>query len=127
MGGKGAFHEATIFDGVTPEMTIAREEIFGPVLSVLSFKDEADAAAIGNGTIYGLAAGVWTKDVGKAHRMARALKAGTVWINAYNLYDAALSFGGYKESGLRTGARRGGAGVVHPAQVRLVEALGNSR
>ena len=99
VNGAGAFHEATIFDGVTPEMTIAREEIFGPVLSVLSFKDEADAVSIGNGTIFGLAAGVWTRDVSKAHRMARALRAGTVWINAYNLYDAALSFGGTKQSG----------------------------
>jgi acyl-CoA reductase-like NAD-dependent aldehyde dehydrogenase len=99
VNGAGAFHEATIFDGVTPEMTIAKEEIFGPVLSVLTFKDEADAAAVGNATIYGLAAGVWTRDVGKAHRTARALKAGTVWINAYNLYDPALPFGGYKQSG----------------------------
>jgi aldehyde dehydrogenase (NAD+) len=99
VNGVGAFHEATIFDGVTPEMTIAREEIFGPVLSVLSFKDEADAVAIGNGTIFGLAAGVWTRDVSRAHRMARALRAGTVWINAYNLYDAAMSFGGTKQSG----------------------------
>ncbi|MEO6323968.1 MAG: aldehyde dehydrogenase family protein, partial [Thermoanaerobaculia bacterium] len=74
-------------------------EIFGPVLSVLSFKDEADAVSIGNGTIFGLAAGVWTRDVSKAHRMARALRAGTVWINAYNLYDAAMSFGGTKQSG----------------------------
>jgi acyl-CoA reductase-like NAD-dependent aldehyde dehydrogenase len=118
VGGKGAFYEATIFDAVTPQMTIAQEEIFGPVLSVLSFRDEADAAAIGNGTIYGLAAGVWTKDVGKAHRMARALKAGTVWINAYNLFDAALSFGGYKESGF--GRELGEAALESYTQVKSV-------
>lgn len=99
VNGAGAFHEATIFDAVTPEMTIAKEEIFGPVLSILTFKDEAHAAELGNSTIYGLAAGVWTRDVSKAHRMARALKAGTVWINTYNLYDPALPFGGYKQSG----------------------------
>ena len=99
VNGAGAFHEATIFDGVTPEMTIAREEIFGPVLSVLTFRDEAEAAAIGNATVYGLAAGVWTRDVSKAHRMARVLKAGTVWINTYNFYDPALPFGGFKQSG----------------------------
>lgn len=99
VGGAGAFHEATVFDAVTSEMTIAREEIFGPVLSILTFEDEADAVRIGNGTIYGLAAGVWTRDVSRAHRMARALQAGTVWVNAYNLYDPALPFGGYKQSG----------------------------
>jgi acyl-CoA reductase-like NAD-dependent aldehyde dehydrogenase len=99
VGGKGAFFEATVFDGVTPEMTIAREEIFGPVLSTLTFRDEADAVAVGNSTIYGLAAAVWSKDIKKALRTARALQAGTVWINAYNLYDPALPFGGYKQSG----------------------------
>jgi aldehyde dehydrogenase (NAD+) len=118
VGGAGAFHEATIFDGVTPSMTIAREEIFGPVLSVLTFQDEAEAQVIGNGTIYGLAAGVWTRDVGKAHRMARALKAGTVWINAYNLYDAALSFGGYKASGF--GRELGAAALESYTELKSV-------
>jgi len=98
-GGKGYFVRPTIFDGVTPEMTIAREEIFGPVLSVLPFDDAADVVRMANGTMYGLAAGIWTRDVTKAHRLARAVKAGTVWVNTYNLYDPALPFGGFKQSG----------------------------
>ncbi|HSJ10937.1 MAG TPA: aldehyde dehydrogenase family protein, partial [Longimicrobiales bacterium] len=78
---------------------IAREEIFGPVLAVMSFSDEDEALAIGNETIYGLAAGIWTKDIKRAHRMARELEAGTVWINTYHPGDAASPFGGYKQSG----------------------------
>ncbi len=96
---KGYFVNPTIFTDVKNSMRIAREEIFGPVLSVLSFKDQADAVAQANDTLYGLAAAVWTKDVKKAHQVARAVKAGTVWINTYNLYDVALPFGGYKQSG----------------------------
>jgi acyl-CoA reductase-like NAD-dependent aldehyde dehydrogenase len=97
--GKGYFVRPTVFDGVMPEMKIAREEIFGPVLSVLPFDDVDDAIAQANATVYGLAAGVWTRDVGKAHRVARAVKAGTVWVNTYNLYDPSLPFGGFKQSG----------------------------
>jgi acyl-CoA reductase-like NAD-dependent aldehyde dehydrogenase len=97
--GKGYFVRPTVFDGVTQEMTIAREEIFGPVLAVLPFDDVADVVAQANATTYGLAAGVWTRDVGKAHRVARAVKAGTVWVNTYNLFDPALPFGGFKQSG----------------------------
>ncbi len=97
--GKGYFVKPTIFDDVTPDMKIAREEIFGPVLATIRFKDVDDAIAKGNATVYGLAAAVWTRDVSKAHRVARALKAGTVWVNTYNLYDPALPFGGFKESG----------------------------
>jgi len=96
---KGYFVNPTIFSDVKNSMRIAREEIFGPVLSVLSFKDQADAVAQANDSLYGLAAAVWTKDVKKAHQVARAVKAGTVWINTYNLYDVALPFGGYKQSG----------------------------
>ncbi|MBI4564283.1 MAG: aldehyde dehydrogenase family protein [Planctomycetes bacterium] len=96
---KGYFVNPTVFTGVRSSMKIAREEIFGPVLSILSFKDPADAMAKANETMYGLAAAVWTRDLKKAHRVARALKAGTVWINTYNLYDVALPFGGYKQSG----------------------------
>jgi acyl-CoA reductase-like NAD-dependent aldehyde dehydrogenase len=99
VGGKGYYVEATIFDGVKPEMTIAREEIFGPVLAVLTFDGEDQGIALANQSMYGLAAGIWTKDVSKAHRVARAVKAGTVWINTYNFYDAAAPFGGYKASG----------------------------
>jgi len=97
--GKGRYVEATIFDHVTPEMTIAREEIFGPVLAVQTFDDVDEGIALANRSMYGLAAGIWTKDIQKAHRTARALKAGTVWINTYNFYDAAAPFGGYKASG----------------------------
>ncbi|HEX8171171.1 MAG TPA: aldehyde dehydrogenase family protein [Thermoanaerobaculia bacterium] len=97
--GKGYFVKPTIFDDVEPEMRISREEIFGPVLATIRFKDAEDAVTKGNSTVYGLAAAVWTRDVSKAHRIARAIKAGTVWINTYNLYDPALPFGGFKESG----------------------------
>ena len=97
--GKGYFVEATVFDRVTPEMTIAREEIFGPVLAVMSFDDYDSGIALANRTIYGLAAGIWTKDVGKAHRAAKAIRAGTVWINSYNFYDSGAPFGGFKASG----------------------------
>jgi acyl-CoA reductase-like NAD-dependent aldehyde dehydrogenase len=97
--GKGYFLQPTIFTGVEPEMRIAREEIFGPVLATIRFKDAEEAIARANATVYGLAAAVWTRDVSKAHRIARAVKAGTVWVNTYNLYDPALPFGGFKESG----------------------------
>lgn len=97
--GRGHFVEATVFDGVTPEMTIAREEIFGPVLSVLTFEDEEEGVALANRSEYGLAAGIWTRDIKKAHRTARALRAGTVWVNTYNSYDPAATFGGFKASG----------------------------
>ena len=97
--GKGYFVEATVFDKVQPEMTIAHEEIFGPVLAVMSFDDYDSGVALANKTIYGLAAGIWTKDVGKAHRAAKAIRAGTVWINSYNFYDSGAPFGGFKASG----------------------------
>ena len=98
--GKGYFVAPTIFDDVTPEMTIAKEEIFGPVLAVMPFSDGVEGAAkIANSTIYGLAAGIWTRDIKKAIRAAKAVQAGTVWINTYNMYDAASPFGGFKQSG----------------------------
>ena len=97
--GKGYFVEATVFDGVKPEMTIAREEIFGPVLAVLPFDDVEHGIALANQTMYGLAAGIWTKDITKAHRAARAIRAGTVWINTYNFSDSGAPFGGFKASG----------------------------
>ncbi len=118
VGGKGAFFEATVFDAVKPQMRIAREEVFGPVLATLTFQDEADAVAIGNSTIYGLAAAVWTKDVKKALRTAKALKAGTVWVNTYNYYDPGLPFGGYKESGF--GRERGHYALEEYTQVKSV-------
>ena len=88
-----------MFDGVKPEMTIAREEIFGPVLAVLGFDDEEEAIALANQSMYGLAAGVWSRDIGRAHRVAHAIRAGTVWVNTYNMYDPAAPFGGFKASG----------------------------
>jgi acyl-CoA reductase-like NAD-dependent aldehyde dehydrogenase len=118
LAGKGAFFEATVFDAVSPEMKIAREEIFGPVLATLTFRDEHEAIAIGNSTIYGLAAAVWSRDLKKALRAARALKAGTVWVNAYNLYDPGLPFGGYKQSGF--GRERGHYALEEYTQVKSV-------
>ncbi|MBI4541769.1 MAG: aldehyde dehydrogenase family protein [Gemmatimonadetes bacterium] len=99
VNGKGFFVEATVFDRVRPDMTIAREEIFGPVLAVLAFDDVEEGIRLANQSMYGLAAGIWTKDIQKAHRVARAIRAGTVWINTYNFYDSAAPFGGYKASG----------------------------
>ena len=116
--GKGFYVEPTIFDGVSNTMKIAREEIFGPVLSVIPFKSVEDGIAQGNSTTYGLAAAVWTRDVSKALKAARAIRAGTVWVNAYNLFDAALPFGGFKESGF--GREMGSAGLDHYTEVKTV-------
>ena len=101
MSASGGFYvEPTIFDGVTNRMRIAQEEIFGPVLSVLSFTDAAEAVSIANDSIYGLQAGVWTRDINKAHGVARALKAGTVHVNQYDEDDITVPFGGVKQSGV---------------------------
>ena len=116
--GKGYYVEPTIFDGVSNTMTIAREEIFGPVLSVIPFKSVDEGIAQGNATSYGLAAAVWTRDVGKALRAAKAIRAGTVWVNAYNLFDAALPFGGFKESGF--GREMGSVGLDGYTEVKTV-------
>ena len=97
--GKGFFMQPTVFADVTPEMTIAREEIFGPVLAAIDFGDVDEAIARANDSMYGLAAGIWTRDIKKAHYVASQLQAGTVWVNTYNVYDTAAPFGGYKQSG----------------------------
>jgi gamma-glutamyl-gamma-aminobutyraldehyde dehydrogenase/4-guanidinobutyraldehyde dehydrogenase/NAD-dependent aldehyde dehydrogenase len=96
----GCYVQPTIFDGVTNGMAIAREEIFGPVLSVLTFTDAADAVQQANASIYGLQAGVWTRDINKAHGVARALRAGTVHVNQYDEDDITVPFGGFKQSGV---------------------------
>ncbi len=96
---KGYFVKPTIFSDVKDEMTIAREEIFGPVVGAMTFTNTDDLIRRANNTMYGLSAGIWTRDIGKAHRLAKEVKAGTVWVNCYNCFDAASPFGGFKQSG----------------------------
>jgi aldehyde dehydrogenase (NAD+) len=100
VGERGYFIEPTVFADVHDGMTIAQEEIFGPVMSVIPFKDVDEVIARGNCSLYGLAAAVWTRDISKAHRLAAELKAGTVWVNCYDVFDAAAPFGGFKMSGI---------------------------
>lgn len=116
--GKGYFLHPTIFADVTPNMRIAREEIFGPVLAVMDFAGVDEALALANDTIYGLASGVWTRNLAKAHQVARRLQAGTVWVNGYNLYNPAVPFGGYKQSGF--GRELGVHALEHYTTVKSV-------
>ncbi|HEY2895324.1 MAG TPA: aldehyde dehydrogenase family protein, partial [Pirellulales bacterium] len=99
-GDRGFFIEPTLFTDVKDSMAIAKDEIFGPVLSVFKFKDVDEVIERGNNTFYGLAAAVWTRDIGKAHRIANSLRAGTVWVNCYDVFDTAAPFGGFKMSGM---------------------------
>jgi phenylacetaldehyde dehydrogenase len=99
VGDHGYFVQPTVLTETTPDMKVVREEIFGPVVCAIPFSSEEDVVDTGNGTSFGLAAGVWTRDINKAHRTAHRLRAGTVWINCYSVFDAAMPFGGYKESG----------------------------
>ncbi|MDX2482959.1 MAG: betaine-aldehyde dehydrogenase [Pseudodonghicola sp.] len=121
----GCFVEPTIFADVTDDMTIAREEIFGPVMAVLDFEDEAEVIARANSTQFGLAAGVFTGDLSRAHRVIGQLQAGTTWINTYNLTPVEMPFGGVKASGF--GRENGWAAIEHYSQLKSVYvALGNT-
>jgi len=115
---KGFFVKPTVFSDVMPNMKIAQEEIFGPVLAAMKFRDEEEAVSISNGTVYGLVSAVWTRDIQRAHRLARQIKAGVVWINTYNGFDSAAPFGGYKQSGF--GREQGMHALESYTQVKSV-------
>ncbi|MGA3234951.1 MAG: aldehyde dehydrogenase family protein [Bryobacteraceae bacterium] len=117
-GERGYFIEPTVFAGVEDEMKIAREEIFGPVMSILKFHDLDEVVQRANKTNYGLVAGVWTKDIGKAHAIAGSVRAGTVWVNCYDVFDAAAPFGGFKQSGM--GREMGEYGLQQYTEVKTV-------
>ena len=118
IGNKGFFIEPTVFDNVSDDMSIARDEIFGPVMSILPFKNVDEIIDRANNTYYGLAAAVWTKDVQKAHRFAASVRAGTVWVNCYDVFDAAAPFGGFKMSGM--GRELGAAGLANYTELKTV-------
>ena len=118
VGDRGFFIEPTVFDDVADDMTIAREEIFGPVLSVMPFKNTDEVIERANRTTYGLAAAVWTKDIQKALRIANGVRAGTVWVNCYDVFDAAAPFGGFKQSGI--GRELGEYGLEEYTEVKTV-------
>jgi aldehyde dehydrogenase (NAD+) len=100
VGEQGYFIQPTVFTDVQDDMRIAREEIFGPVMSIIKFRDIEEVIERANDTAYGLAAGVWTRDIGKAHAIANNVRAGTIWVNCFDVFDAAAPFGGFKQSGM---------------------------
>lgn len=118
VGDRGFFIQPTVFDSVADEMTIAQEEIFGPVLSVMKFKDVDEVVSRANKSMYGLAAAVWTKDIKKAMRISNSVRAGTVWVNCYDVFDAAAPFGGFKQSGI--GRELGEYALDHYTEVKTV-------
>jgi aldehyde dehydrogenase (NAD+) len=117
-GERGFYVEPTIFDNVTDSMTIARDEIFGPVVSVLPFRGVDEVIERANRTYYGLAAAIWTKDIDKAHLYAKRVKAGTVWVNCYHVVDTTTPFGGFKMSG--NGRENGEAALEHYTELKTV-------
>jgi len=118
IGEKGYFIEPTVFADVDDNMTIAQEEIFGPVQSIIKFRNLDEVVERANNTMYGLAAAVWTRDIGKAHAIANSVRAGTVWINCYDVFDAAAPFGGFKQSGI--GRELGEYGLQQYTEVKTV-------
>jgi aldehyde dehydrogenase (NAD+) len=117
-GKKGFFVEPTVFDNVKDDMAIAKDEIFGPVVSVLPFSKVDEVIERANRTFYGLAAAVWTQDIDKAHRFAKEVKAGTVWVNCYHIVDTTTPFGGFKMSG--QGRENGEAALEHYTETKTV-------
>jgi aldehyde dehydrogenase (NAD+) len=118
VGERGYFVAPTVFTDVKDEMKIAQEEIFGPVMSIMKFTDMDDLVERANKTIYGLAAAVWTRDIGKAHHIANNVRAGTVWVNCYDIFDAAAPFGGFKQSGI--GRELGEYGLQQYSEIKTV-------
>ena len=118
VGDRGFFIQPTVFADVKNEMKIAQEEIFGPVMSIIKFKDVDEVIELANTTMYGLAAGVWTQDITKAHAIANNVRAGTVWVNCYHIFDAAAPFGGFKQSGM--GRELGEYCLEHYTEVKTV-------
>jgi aldehyde dehydrogenase (NAD+) len=118
VGDRGYFIEPTVFADVRDDMKIAQEEIFGPVMSIIKFKDVDEVVERANRTMYGLAAAVWTRDIGKAHAIANSVRAGTVWVNCYDVFDSAAPFGGFKQSGI--GRELGEYGLQQYTEVKTV-------
>ena len=117
-GNRGYFVQPTVLVNTNEKMKVVQEEIFGPVVTAIPFSDPSEIVTHANDTVYGLAAGVWTRDIKKAHATANRLKAGTVWINCYNVFDPAIPFGGYKQSGW--GREMGHEVLEHYTEVKSV-------